>query len=588
MKVLATLSKKWWLGEPRRNRVLAAGMLVLLCGLFALFGMIGVSMHTDIMERDTGNYISEALVIQNIGWAQFIPACWRGEYRIDNRHPLYLVLLSFLAKIDPEAFVRMKLMTWGIGFLMVAAFFGMAAHLYDWATATFSTLLLVLNAGFIRYSTMVTCEVLLVLCIMASWYLTIVGFRRPVMWIGAGIASGLAFLTKGTGILVVPVFLVTTVFVYHGNLLRLLRNRYFWSFWIAFVLVSSPLLIRNAKVYGDPFYNFNRKLLWIDHLEEALRPDFPVHSPSPQSFWERHGAGGILRIFVESIVRRGPYMVREELEPYHFWRFNETVQLTYSNRVVKMSVWVTVLMLGCAAVGLMNIPRREERWLSLVWMTTIYIFIAWYSKIGIMPHLMFPLIPFVLLYAGSGLGKITGGILRGKTATPNAAMAIVLMTAIAVPAGWGSKNVDWREVSLSKTVSIPPHCYEIYDWIQQHVRPYDRSFFATTTMGYLFLIGAMKQDAEWLWPSRRGLWQEWPHQENMDAFKQYIQKEHIRFGIIETEMFTQRRLWFREYIDVDPARGIVVSRPIPGFCIVAKDPSPVCSYLIFEFDTEQF
>ncbi len=92
------------------------------------------------------------------------------------------------------------------------------------------------------------------------------GAKQRRAWLVAGVWSGLAYLTKGPG-LFLPLCLGLTLLA--RERLRAVRDAGAWLFAAAFALVSSPLWVRNLRVYGSPTYSLNGKYLWIDRL-----PDF--------------------------------------------------------------------------------------------------------------------------------------------------------------------------------------------------------------------------------------------------------------------------------------------------------------------------
>jgi 4-amino-4-deoxy-L-arabinose transferase-like glycosyltransferase len=127
--------------------------------------------------------------------------------------------------------------------------------------------LVALSPGLSNKSAEFTAEPLLLLLVVLTFYTLVQGFERPWIWGGAGAYAGLAYLTKGSALLLVV--------AYAACLLRLapkwLAHPHAWLFPLSFLLVSSPLLVYNWQVYGWPFFNYNTAhVIWLDYTEEQM------------------------------------------------------------------------------------------------------------------------------------------------------------------------------------------------------------------------------------------------------------------------------------------------------------------------------
>lgn len=143
---------------------------------------------------------------------------------------------------------------------------------------------LVLNATFLRVSSHVQCETTLMLFMLLRLFCMMKGTLDERYWIGAGIFGGLAYLTKGTGLILVPVFAVATVLTFGP---RVLKRTHFWAFFILFVLICSPLIARNMMLYGEPTYeSANSHALWLDHWDDIYLPKYQLVRQYPEVIWE--------------------------------------------------------------------------------------------------------------------------------------------------------------------------------------------------------------------------------------------------------------------------------------------------------------
>ncbi len=220
----------------------------------------------DVEYLDLGNRIRAAG-----GPLQLWCDLWAGRFAESNRHPLYLALLGAFAHPDYSFHRQAQALTVALGLIALLSCWLMVRRHFGRAPAAATVLLLAAGKTFIECSSREWCEPLLV----AFWALAIgaildgadpAGPRSRWAWVRAGVWSGLAYLTKGTGIFI-PVSLALTFLLRHRA--RALLDRRAWTFAAAFVLVASPLLVRNVRLYGSPLYNQNSRLLWIK-LEQAL------------------------------------------------------------------------------------------------------------------------------------------------------------------------------------------------------------------------------------------------------------------------------------------------------------------------------
>src|SRR5258708_21580314 len=134
-------------------------------------------------------------------------------------------------------------------------------------------------------------------------------------WIRAGLWSGLAYLTKGTGMFL-PVSLALA-FVLQGRL-RALLDRRAWVYGAAFLAAASPLLIRNLRLFGTPFYNFNLHTLWQDRLPdfaEIYAPQAPAELPHGFLEYLHHLTPGALAWRIAVGIGETTFLFAESMAP---------------------------------------------------------------------------------------------------------------------------------------------------------------------------------------------------------------------------------------------------------------------------------
>jgi hypothetical protein len=261
--------------------------LALLLVALALIGFAG-----DVMKRsakqlapryDEVAYLALARdYAREGGIAATIQCHLEARCREDNRPPLFELMLETIADDAPAAFARAKLVTLATAFLLLALVFIMARSVFSSTVAVGSVVAVSVMPALSDYGSHVQHDPLYAaltftaVFAMAAWQ-----ERGFAWWFLAGAVVGLAFLTKGSGhLLLLPLVAVS---LYHHRL-AVLRKPILYAAAFGFVAASFFLLWRNLKLAGDPFYNVNGRGIWLDRWRDvwALQLD-------PE--WSRVGFG---------------------------------------------------------------------------------------------------------------------------------------------------------------------------------------------------------------------------------------------------------------------------------------------------------
>jgi hypothetical protein len=238
----------------------AAVVCHVVCGVF-------LARANAVPRDDQADYLLVALKATEFhdGPVWMWAALYGGEFREDNRHPLYVALLAV-----NRTFVFGKLLSlafgsatvWLLGFSVAQRFGGSAGALAAW--------LLALNAAWWEASSLVACETLLTLLVFVAWLRLADGRVSPPWDAAAGGAwFALAYLTKASAAFLFFIWIV-------GLWLQPSRRNLAIGVLAigAFVAVASPLLTRNLRVFGNPLHSFNNKLLFAESYEAGVaEPD---------------------------------------------------------------------------------------------------------------------------------------------------------------------------------------------------------------------------------------------------------------------------------------------------------------------------
>jgi hypothetical protein len=211
-------------------------------------------------------------------------------------HPLLPALIAPFAEKSLIYFAKAKLVNIAIGAAAFWVIAGVGLCLVGPAPTFLA--LVAISPGLSNKSAELTAEPLLLLLIVLTFYGLVRGFAQPRFWALAGVSAGLAYLTKGSGLLLPIAY---TLAVLRSAPKQVLTTR-FMLFPLAFVLVASPLLVYNWQVFGSPVFNYNTAyVIWLDYTEEQMIM-FDQGPPTMSSYLATHSLEDILRRFLKGLV----------------------------------------------------------------------------------------------------------------------------------------------------------------------------------------------------------------------------------------------------------------------------------------------
>jgi hypothetical protein len=387
-------------------------------------------------DDDQGAFLLTARDIHDaggIGW--LLPALFRGEFAEANRHPLYLALLSFRPTFEAG-----KMLSAAIGIVTLALTTAMTARRIGWLGAGLFCVLLATNYEFCFHATRVVCEIVIVLLsgVLWLWHVPVrqgtanvvgslrdddptvesltnstqsdVGPSRQELSTGHGVPGllwsmlagallGLLYLTKGTGLLLWAGYVVWLMLAW----LRRVRDRTdarnrtlptrqlvlrLGVVTAAFLLVSSPLLVRNLRRFDSPFYNINSLLLFADQYDDINRflADGTTTREAARQFLAHHSAGDIVRREASGLV----------------W---ETFIILRSLGPTPLDDSRVLFGLPLAGIALLTMLSRRSAadGLLVVWGVFLWTMFAWYVPIAASERFILPLLVPLLYRAAEGV-----------------------------------------------------------------------------------------------------------------------------------------------------------------------------------------
>lgn len=392
--------------------------LVAIAGLFAEAQLVWrIAYPVDPWAGDDqGAYLTTAMEIdRDGGLPRLMVHLWSGEFAEANRHPLYLALLSFHPN---EQFGRCLSALFALAALAIVTrltwlrFGPWQAGIVAW--------LLAVNSTWGYFGGMVVCESLLMALSVFVWWqcLRLCDTASPSLqasvideqstqsrslWANVpmvtapliGVGLGLCYLTKGTGIVLIGCVLawlaVEACEKWRISTIRAAMSgfaRHSLLMMVAFLVVSSPLIARNVKRYGQPFYNINTYLLFADQyegFEELLAREAPVGQVASE-YLASHSIGDLARREASGLMWE-TYMIIRMLGP-----------IPWDDARILIGMPLALL----AVIGLMRAPPAHMRWL-IVWCVLQWLIFAWYVPIAAGDRFVLPILAPVMVYAADGI-----------------------------------------------------------------------------------------------------------------------------------------------------------------------------------------
>jgi 4-amino-4-deoxy-L-arabinose transferase-like glycosyltransferase len=451
----------------RTEPLIVAGLALAFVGM----ALVRLGHHPYPFYDDVG-YLRLGQEVRSLGgpW-RLLGALFDGSWKEANRHPLYLALLALLAGTDPGYHRRAQFLGVLLGLAALLTIWWAIRRFLGRSVALVSLGYLACNGALLEHSAREACEGLLLI----FWTLSLCDFLRPERqgrrFARGGVWAGLAFLTKGTGVLL-PLSAGLALVVHPG--LRG-RGRAAAAMAVAFATIASPLLVRNLRVFGAPFYNSNNRLMWntgLPDFAESFAPDAERLLPhslseylghtSPRDVLHRFATGAAETAFnlLDALALASP----RPGGPWHI-------------------VWL-VLGLAVAAAGVRGLWRLRQTWcgsFGLCHLLTVTSFLVVYNAVAGSSRYFLPAVPLLVAPAAQAwLGWVERGRrrwLRGSTAAvlPLAALTTILFD--------------------RTPVAPPPGFVAAQSWLAAQVRP-----------GETFAIDSRTQlQPEWLMPGRRQL-----------------------------------------------------------------------------------
>ena len=358
-------------------------ILLLTLSSFVSAELVEINSNSNSNGGDQGDTLLVGLMIKE-----------RTALTDGTRNPLYPALISVFAQRDLRYFTCAKFVSLTIGILALLAVFLLGRRLYADGPALLSMFLLSINSEFRWAASNVAAEILLVSTFFVTWYFTAKGFEQWRYWTVAGFCAGLAYLTKGTGQLLLMAFLISAAIVYRT---KILTKRAILVFVLFYFIAASMLLVYNARVYGNPTFDYPTALaMWVDEWEDVYSLQRPptlgtylsTHTLQQMIGREWTGMQKMVHVFADVLLTLKPSFAR------HF--FGSPLFLLSA---VLLTVGLAVLFRERTRSYWKR--RKGEVIFTVALATLFYLAFAWYAQVLADRRFPFPLVPITyILVAG--------------------------------------------------------------------------------------------------------------------------------------------------------------------------------------------
>ena len=379
-------------------------VFALICIALGVSAYVLIVRHTlhepvDFTRNDPAAYLRYAEELSDAGGPlEMIRGLFSGSVTQANQHPLYIMLLSL--DPTPTGGQRLSMIFGALTLLLVVVF---SWRTLGPCTSAIVTVLLGTNGAFCYFSTLVTCESLLVLLLTFVWVLieqsdktkSLSWFRSVVI----GILLGFAYLTKGTG----PLFLAGVVGCLMlgcwrssaGKTLALTSIARWKSIGIVMLswfVISSPLLVRNVRVYGNPLYNVNSYFMYMDDFVDPgiIKANGITLAETREEFFRTHSVSDLIARESKGIGIE-TYVIMRSLGPAPY---------------VEARVFIGLPLFAVGSLVLL-LRGSIARSMVLLWLFFSILLFAWYIPIATGPRFTAPLIPIFSCLAAHGISSWT-------------------------------------------------------------------------------------------------------------------------------------------------------------------------------------
>jgi hypothetical protein len=553
------------------------GLIILTLLLCLLAGAWAYTRECSREPDDTGDeslYLGEAAwIAEHGGVAGYLRLSFSGQYPASGAGPLLAALAAPFATRD-LAFIRpARLFKAVLTVLCLAGLFVLAGRLGGWERGAWLVAALALSHNWLNKAAVFTIDPIIYALVFLTWLL-IAGVWRPRgRWLWAGAAFGLAYLAKGTSLVLIAGLMAAVAWrlVFGVEGLALLRAARFWKAGALFLagaaVVAAPLLVQGTLASRDALI-VTRWLpagLWLDSWDQHLEVDKDAVERGFAAYAERHGPLDALRR-----VAWGAWMQA----PRFAGMF--AIDKTAPRPLFGVSLLWSVLLFALACRGI----AREGGWARVYTIALLaagFLLFAWFSAITYSSRFAATFGPVAAWYAAGEIAELRrrwaarraeGGVApvpERVGALPHVVIGL-LIVALAI------SNGARLPANPARPLPLRPDYAQLMTWYDRHVVAADKACVHTLKFSWRFRFF-------WLLGPARSY--NVPPFRDYAAFMHYVDGWSADYLIVERKAPGMRAAVFGPYLADDERAGLVEKAPLPGWERVLSGGEGLVEYIIY-------
>ena len=546
-------------------------LIVLALALCILTGFWGYCHECSREPDDTGDesaYLSDSVwIAEHGGILGYLRLCAQGRYQRTGTYPLLAVAASPFASRD-LAFIRpARLFKSALTALALIGIFLVTGRLTSWDRGAWWVAMIALSRNWLGKAGVFTIDPIIYALIFLAWLL-IAGLWRPKgRWLWAGAAFGLAWMAKGTALLLLAGLIgaVAWRLAFGRDRIRLLSSARFWTAGVLFAagiaVTAGPLLMQTtlAARSESALTRYLPPGLWLDSWSQRLETNPERATQGMSGYLQRHGLAGAAERLVRGMADQAP-------------RF---VGVFAIDKEAPKALWVLTLIwsAGLFVLAVRGIVRERDSWArsyTVFFVLAGFLLYSWFSAITYASRFAATFGPVFAWYAAAELVRVNWQLRIGnwKLEILHWVLAILILC-LAISNG-KRLPADPRE-----PLPLKPDYAKLMDWYDQNVARTGAVCVHTMDLGWRF---------RFLWLLRPSHAIEMPRAPDFAAFMAQADKVEANYLLLarpapEYADFLKPSL--SKFIRDDPAAGLIQIAPIPGWRLVMEDRDGVCDYLVY-------
>jgi Dolichyl-phosphate-mannose-protein mannosyltransferase len=349
-------------------------------------------------------YLAEANEIRELGGLPgLLKALFAGTYTNALRNPLYMGVLSLVAGRDLAFHQRAILLNVALAVVTALVLWRIGRRHLGERAGLLLFLFYCVSETAVHYASKESCEPL----VQLFWILSVSaaldgdpereGGRDQTAWLRAGGWAGLAWLTKGTGILLLFSLGGAALLQFR---LRALREWRLYGAVATFAAAASPMIVRNLRLTGSAMHNFSNQLLWMGKLSDYSE----IFAPHALETIPKGPGGYLARTPALAVLERIGLGLGETLV-----HLGDAMSLISPGPFGAVHLALIVIGLCCALASVWLVwrsPRGFVRTYLLVQAAGCYVFFALYNEVSSSSRFLFPMSLSLAGVLAAGLASV--------------------------------------------------------------------------------------------------------------------------------------------------------------------------------------